>query len=211
MMEPALVFTATTESGTASAGQTDPASAAAAALGLDPEFIVVDPDASGAPDFESSGGNESEANLIPANALEAESIAVHQHVPELSDSLPTWIQETNEVLPTVHPSIPVVPEGLRNLEATSISMSASPDNSSPAPKTTPLPIVPAEHFPVSDSPRTNSNESMKKENQAFDKIVIEVARIIFGDENLTELNLRLVRMALERHHVDQIVTGPATA
>jgi hypothetical protein len=44
--------------------------------------------------------------------------------------------------------------------------------------------------------------------QAFDQIVLQVARIIFGDENLTEVKLRLVRIALERHTVQEILGGP---
>jgi DNA-binding response OmpR family regulator len=50
---------------------------------------------------------------------------------------------------------------------------------------------------LSDS--RNQNNSMKNEpNQIIDKIVLEVARIIFGDGNASELNTRLVRIALER-------------
>ena len=44
--------------------------------------------------------------------------------------------------------------------------------------------------------------------QTFEKIVLEVARIIFGENDLTEIKLRLVRIALERYTVQEILTGP---
>lgn len=53
---------------------------------------------------------------------------------------------------------------------------------------------------LSDS--RNQNNSMKNEpNQIIDKIVLEVSRIIFGDGNASELNTRLVRIALQRDNV----------
>jgi len=46
---------------------------------------------------------------------------------------------------------------------------------------------------------------MKTDNNTFDKIAIEVTRIIFGDENVTEMNVRLVKIALERYNVHEMV------
>ena len=46
-----------------------------------------------------------------------------------------------------------------------------------------------------------------KYSQAFDEIAHEVARIIFGEENLTELNVRLARIALERYNVHEIINN----
>jgi CheY-like chemotaxis protein len=44
-------------------------------------------------------------------------------------------------------------------------------------------------------------------HETFDKIVLIVARIMFGDEGLTEWNVRLTRAALERYHVHEILNG----
>ncbi|MCS7337771.1 MAG: response regulator [Verrucomicrobiae bacterium] len=45
----------------------------------------------------------------------------------------------------------------------------------------------------------------KDQAQVLDKIAIAVARIIFGDEKLTELNVRLVRIALERYNIPELL------
>jgi hypothetical protein len=60
----------------------------------------------------------------------------------------------------------------------------------------------------------SQDNSMKNEpDQIIDKIVLEVARIIFGDGNASELNARLLRIALERDNVhptfDKIVAEVA--
>ena len=47
----------------------------------------------------------------------------------------------------------------------------------------------------------------RNENQPFEMISREVTRIIFGDENLAEMPLRLTRIALERYHVPEIILG----
>ena len=40
-----------------------------------------------------------------------------------------------------------------------------------------------------------------KNKSAFDEAAQGVARIIFGDENITDMNVRLIRIALERYNV----------
>ena len=62
----------------------------------------------------------------------------------------------------------------------------------------------------------NLNLNMETKNKpAFDEIAQGVARIIFGDENITEMNVRLTRIALERYSVpemqgfDEIAQGVA--
>jgi len=47
------------------------------------------------------------------------------------------------------------------------------------------------------------------ENQPFEMITREIARINFGDENPSEMHLRLTGIALERHHVPEIIHRPA--
>jgi hypothetical protein len=59
---------------------------------------------------------------------------------------------------------------------------------------------------------SNGESFMKTEqNEVFDKLVIAVARIIFGDGNLTELNIRLVRIALERYRIHEMVNSTVEA
>lgn len=58
----------------------------------------------------------------------------------------------------------------------------------------------------------NRNSIMNNENdEVFDKVVLAVVRIIFGDDNLTEMNIRLVRIALERYNVHEIINSPVAA
>lgn len=45
----------------------------------------------------------------------------------------------------------------------------------------------------------------KAEAEAFDQIVRQVARIIFGDDGLSDMHLRLTRIALERHPVAETI------
>ena len=47
-------------------------------------------------------------------------------------------------------------------------------------------------------------------DQPFDKLTLEVARIIFGDDTLSEMNIRLTRIALERYNVHEIINRPET-
>jgi len=42
-------------------------------------------------------------------------------------------------------------------------------------------------------------------NETFERIVRGVAEIIFGEENLTDINIRLVRFALERYGIRELV------
>ena len=59
----------------------------------------------------------------------------------------------------------------------------------------------------------NRNRIMmnKEQDEAFDKIVIAVVRIIFGDDNLTDMNVRLVRIALERYNVQEVINSSVAA
>ena len=51
----------------------------------------------------------------------------------------------------------------------------------------------------------------KEQDEVFDKVVLAVVRIIFGDDNLTDMNVRLVRIALERYNVQEIINSPVAA
>jgi DNA-binding response OmpR family regulator len=58
----------------------------------------------------------------------------------------------------------------------------------------------------------NRNRTMNNEqDEAFEKVVVAVVRIIFGDDNLTEMNVRLVRIALERYNVHEVINSPVAA
>jgi DNA-binding response OmpR family regulator len=88
-------------------------------------------------------------------------------------------------------------------------MDTSPSPESPgAPPTSPPEAMPSASKADSDNRRQN-NIMNSEQNTPFDKIVLEVAKIIFGDNNLTDLNLRLVRMALERHNIHEMLNRPA--
>jgi DNA-binding response OmpR family regulator len=55
----------------------------------------------------------------------------------------------------------------------------------------------------------NRNRIMNNEqDETFEKVVLAVVRIIFGDDNLTEMNVRLVRIALERYNVHEMINSP---
>ena len=45
--------------------------------------------------------------------------------------------------------------------------------------------------------------------EQFDRIAVVVAKIMFGDDHLTERHLRLVRLALEHYNLDEILEDPA--
>jgi hypothetical protein len=56
-------------------------------------------------------------------------------------------------------------------------------------------------LPGNKKPDSNMD---KKYKQPFDEIAQAVGRVIFGDENLTEMNVRLTRIALERYNVPEM-------
>jgi DNA-binding response OmpR family regulator len=91
-------------------------------------------------------------------------------------------------------SEPVLPVENKILES-------EPAASSPSKESTVVPPQPPQRSePVPPAPNGSSkqNESMNKENnQQFETLVLDVAHIIFGD-NAPDINVRLVRMALEQ-------------
>ena len=70
-----------------------------------------------------------------------------------------------------------------------------------------------EHLDVNriHPPPNGANHEMlmknQNENRPFEMITREVARIIFGDEQLSEMPLRLTRIALEHYNVPEIIWG----
>ena len=62
------------------------------------------------------------------------------------------------------------------------------------------------------SPGNHKLHVLEKErnehNQPFEQIVLEVARIMFGEDHLTDLNLRLAHIALEHYQIPEIMDCP---
>jgi hypothetical protein len=48
------------------------------------------------------------------------------------------------------------------------------------------------------------NGSEAEHKEPFEQTALNVARILFGDDHLTDLNIRLVRIALEHYNVREI-------
>jgi DNA-binding response OmpR family regulator len=73
----------------------------------------------------------------------------------------------------------------------------------PKPLTPSMKQTPLHPNSLSGNKKPNSNMD-RTYKQPFDEIAQAVGRIIFGDENLTEMNVRLTRIALERYNVPEM-------
>ena len=73
----------------------------------------------------------------------------------------------------------------------------------PAARRTPL-SEPGNVQPLPPARHEKHDSNMKKTpTSTFDEVADGVSRIIFGDENLTDMNVRLTRIALERYNVSE--------
>jgi hypothetical protein len=107
-------------------------------------------------------------------------------------------------------NVPVSPEIKSELAPAEVRKDASPsDQPEPVAKEIAMP----RKTPLNDK---NLKLNMENKNKpAFDDVAQGVARIMFGDENITEMNVRLIRIALERYNVpemhsfDEIAQGVA--
>jgi CheY-like chemotaxis protein len=74
------------------------------------------------------------------------------------------------------------------------------------PPSQPIPLAKQTAMRLNSPPNNkNLNLNMETKNKpAFDEAAQAVARIVFGDENITEMNVRLTRIALERYNVPQM-------
>jgi DNA-binding response OmpR family regulator len=108
---------------------------------------------------------------------------------------------------TKSPELPSVPLPTSRPRATDIPKKATPQ--------LPLPQKVADVGMISGnrlSGSRNRNSNMNNEqDETFEKVVLAVVRIIFGDDNLTDMNVRLVRIALERYNVPEIINSPVVA
>lgn len=89
---------------------------------------------------------------------------------------------------------------------------APPKIETPSVPATP-PLFPTEPLPAG---RINSSQNVNgtymkngnENNSMVHKVANEVARIIFGDDQSSEMHLRLTRIALERYNIPQIISQP---
>jgi CheY-like chemotaxis protein len=90
---------------------------------------------------------------------------------------------------------------------------AAPSVTPPPVQPTPLPTTPPEKPTHIKSEQTN--KTMETNNKpSFDEAARGVARIIFGDDNISDMNVRLTRIALEKYNVpgksiDEVSRGVA--
>jgi len=94
------------------------------------------------------------------------------------------------------------PNGAPQLKVAPLRAAPAPEVRPPAERK-PLPKLSSVE-PVSPTINRKESSSMDKSpTSAFDEIAEGVARIIFGDENLSDMNVRLTRIALERYNVSE--------
>jgi CheY-like chemotaxis protein len=148
-----------------------------------------------------AGGNGAEGPL-PASAE-----AIKSSAPENLAELPK--PESHVGLPQTDGADKPVPSEINNGSATpELKRESAPTalrNEAPPPSR----LVPLAQSTAMqrDGPLNDKNLKLNMENKnksAFDEAAQGVARIIFGDENLTDMNVRLTRIALERYNVPQM-------
>jgi DNA-binding response OmpR family regulator len=141
----------------------------------------------------------------PAEAIKLSQPESHIEPPKPEEQSELVRAEVNNV--SAHPVPPEIKNGLAGPEI----RNDTPPSSQPIPLAKQM--VMQRNSPPNDK---NLNLNMETKNKpAFDEVAQEVTRIIFGDENLTEMNVRLTRIALERYNVpemqafDEIAQGVA--
>jgi DNA-binding response OmpR family regulator len=107
----------------------------------------------------------------------------------------------------------------KSMERPSVPLSTARPRTMDIPKkAAPQPLMPQKVANVGTtsgsrlSGSRNRNSIMNNEqDETFEKVVLAVTQIIFGDDNLTDMNVRLVRIALERYNVPEIINSPVVA
>jgi phosphotransferase system IIB component len=136
-----------------------------------------------------------------------------------TDTPPVPVEAIKLVMPGNRADLPK-PEGQRGAVQAEVNKESAapvlPEKKDELPKPAilrelpPLSVAKPLEKPIttqSISPTNNKNQDLimeTKNKTAFDEIAQGVTRIIFGDENLTEMNVRLTRIALERYNVPQM-------
>ena len=110
-------------------------------------------------------------------------------------------------------ALPLSEPGPEGAPAFSIATSATETGTSNVSETIPdannLPLdVGALIAPPGNNGSHPDNIANKESNEKFDKIAVVVAKIMFGEDPVTERNLRLVRLALQHYNLDEILGDP---
>ena len=170
--------------------------------------------------------NGSPQNIVAAPAPPAISAATYS-----PQNVPPAPGEAIQLSRPASPSEPLKPEGQSELaQAGADNGSAQPEplpvrdglplsavRPDAPPSSRPMPLAKQMAMQRNSPPNTKDhNLNMETKNKpAFDEVAQGVARIIFGDENITDMNVRLTRIALERYNVagmqsfDEIAQGVA--
>jgi hypothetical protein len=141
-----------------------------------------------------------QASLIPAADSEYPSVPEPQAAATES---PNSLTESDsaasmaEVAPTANEPEPVQPESSTLPEVVNTSEAAT--KIAIATESTDTP----EFNAAPDSPAPNDSD------RVFEQIVFSVTCMIYGDCNATEMNLRMVRLALESYKINELVRRPA--
>ena len=182
----------------------DPAEVAAVAPPPKPTSAPATPKpASAAPTLKMTSEPVPTDTSAPASKMKDEPVQPEAPAPAIKMKEDAPKASAEPVSPSAPPAPPIPPAA---------KPSASPVEPKPilesAAKSTPLPekgkVVPTQPPRISQptaSPSNGSSKSKqimnKENNQQFETLVLDVAHIIFGD-NAPDINVRLVRMALEQ-------------
>lgn len=110
-------------------------------------------------------------------------------------------------------ALPLSEPGPGGTPAFSIATSATETGTSNVSETIPesnnLPLdIGALIAPPGNNGSHPDNTANRGSNEKFDKIAVVVAKIMFGEDLLTERNLRVVRLALQHYNLDEILGDP---
>ena len=158
----------------------------------------------------SPAGVKTSVAAAPAVSSMAEQIELHaDDVLGAADSenagVPVLEDGPDDPGPPQHDDVPTMPAvGDESNRATRLS--SQPAQEYPATALfTPEPMTVNRINPPQNGANREVLMKSQNENQPFDQITRQVGRIIFGDETLSEMSLRLTRIALERYNVPEII------
>jgi len=141
---------------------------------------------------------ETTATSAPENKPADSGETVKAATPEISIEPPKPVEEqkpaeANDAIKTVEPEPLEIKTEPPKVEVPAAAQDAQPDAPATTAEKTDVPTIP-EPNPVDLNMDT-------KTKPTFDDVARGVARIIFGDENLSDMNVRLTRIALEKYTV----------
>jgi CheY-like chemotaxis protein len=128
----------------------------------------------------------------PAEAIKLLQPDSHIELPKPEGQSETVRPEVNNE--TAQPAPPQIKDG-----------SIPPEVRNDAPQSSqPIPLAKQMAMQRNSPPNDKKLNMETKNKTAFDEVAQGVARIIFGDENITDMNVRLTRIALERYNVPEM-------